>query len=120
MYKESTLDDQIISSYGREQALADGVLIDVSYMARQAGIRYPVAVTSNLYESYINHGDKEGRLWDILWLFRLRAVHRETDELSFNVAFDADGKTKLVKLWATCSPGDLLEPVITIMLPEDY
>lgn len=121
MYSEPKMDDQIISYYGREQAVEDGVLIDVSDMAREAGIKYPVAITKNLWEKYINHGDKDGRLWDLLWLFKLKAMHESTDELSFNVAFDCNnGKSKLVKLWAVCSPGDLLEPVITIMLPEDY
>lgn len=119
MYKIATLDEQVISSYSREQALADGVLIDVSYMARQAGIRYQMAITNNLYESYINHSDKDGRLWDLLWMLKLKAIHEETSEMSFNVAFN-NSKTELVKLWAICSPGDMLRPVITIMLPEDY
>lgn len=34
-----------IFSYSRKQAIADGVLVDVSEMAREAGFKYPVAVT---------------------------------------------------------------------------
>jgi hypothetical protein len=35
----------LIHSYSRAQAIADGVLIDVSATAREAGIRCPVALT---------------------------------------------------------------------------
>ena len=42
-------DDDLISSYTRAQAIADGQLIDVSEMAREAGIRYPVALTATVW-----------------------------------------------------------------------
>ena len=41
MFEEADL----IHSYTRADALRDGVLIDVSAVAREAGIRYPVALT---------------------------------------------------------------------------
>jgi len=34
----------VIHTYTRAQAIEDGVLIDVSEMAREAGFRWPVAV----------------------------------------------------------------------------
>ena len=37
--------DDLIHSYTRAEALADGELIDVSATAREAGIRWPVALT---------------------------------------------------------------------------
>jgi len=115
------IDAEIIHSYGREQAVEDGVLIDVTDMAREAGIEYPVAVTDNLWASHIDCGDTKGRLWDVLWMFRIKALHEQSDSFTFNVSIaDENGNGKLVKLLATCGPGDLLEPVITIMLPEDY
>lgn len=36
----------VIHTYTRAQAIEDGVLIDVSEMAREAGFRWPVAVTA--------------------------------------------------------------------------
>ncbi|MCE9563538.1 MAG: hypothetical protein K8U57_15970 [Planctomycetes bacterium] len=36
---------EVIHSYTRANALADGVLVDVSETAREAGIRFPVALT---------------------------------------------------------------------------
>lgn len=39
-----------IHRYSRADALRDGVLIDVSAVAREAGIRYPVALTRAVWE----------------------------------------------------------------------
>jgi hypothetical protein len=43
-------DSDPIHSYRRAQAIGDGVLIDVSTAAREAGIRYPVALTAAVWE----------------------------------------------------------------------
>src|SRR5262249_26194302 len=40
----------LIHRYTRAEAIRDGVLIDVSAVARQAGIRYPVALTRAAWE----------------------------------------------------------------------
>jgi hypothetical protein len=40
---------EIISSYSRAQALEDGVLIDISVLAREAGLKFPVAVTMAVF-----------------------------------------------------------------------
>ena len=51
---ENLLDDSmIISVYTRKQAIDDGVLVDVSSVALEAGIRYPVAVTARVWHEYI-------------------------------------------------------------------
>ena len=39
--------DDIIYLYGRQQAIEDGVLIDVSKTAREAGFCWPTAVISD-------------------------------------------------------------------------
>ncbi len=39
-------DADLIHRYTRANAIADGALIDVSAVAREAGITYPVALTS--------------------------------------------------------------------------
>src|SRR5215510_5293364 len=65
----------IISRYTRADALRDGVLIDVSPTAREAGIRYPVALTRAVWERcvVVPPGvicqDEAGRLWDVVYLF---------------------------------------------------
>jgi hypothetical protein len=53
------------------------VLIDVSVTAREAGIRYPVALTRAVWERCIRVPpgmvcqDEAGRLWDVLFLLWL-------------------------------------------------
>ena len=122
---------EVIYSYTRKQAIEDGVLIDVSEMAREAGIKYPVAVTSTVYYEYIvpdkrltDYGQSvEGRLWDVLWMFRINAQKNPSDIMIFSVLFVmlSGNTTQLVtvKLKAVCGPGDIGEPVITIMKPEE-
>ncbi len=62
-----------IHVYTRAQALADGVLIDVTETAREAGFRVPVALTAAVWADVreipvAQKGiqDPEGRLWDLL------------------------------------------------------
>jgi hypothetical protein len=56
------------------KAIADGVLIDVSAVAREAGIRYPVALTRAVWQRCVAVPpgvlcqDEAGRLWDELWM----------------------------------------------------
>ena len=44
---------EVISAYTRAQAIEDGILVDVSETAREAGIRYPVALTRAVWESCV-------------------------------------------------------------------
>ena len=118
----------LIYSYIRAQAIADGVLVDVTETARKAGILFPVAVTAGLYNQYIvpdkpsklHCQSTEGRLWDTLWLFRYAAGGFSGDLLFYEVLYVMEGREmNKVKLKALCGPGDNGEPVITIMLPEE-
>jgi hypothetical protein len=64
----------LIHSYSRAEAIADGVLVDISSVAREAGIRYPIALTRTVWEQYVKvpsgvaGQDEPGRLWDIVWM----------------------------------------------------
>ncbi len=66
----------VIHSYSRTDALHDGVLIDVSAVAREAGIRFPVALTAAVWAKCVavppgvESQDEAGRLWEVLWLLR--------------------------------------------------
>jgi len=120
-------EDDLIDSYSRAQAIADGVLIDVTELAQTIGIRYPTAVTEALFQGYIKpplaHEDSgqsvNGRLHDVLFLLVLsiKGAHRNTNEIHFKVAFLMDSmKTEVVAVWALVDGGDDGKPVITIML----
>ena len=50
-----TADDDwnVIYSYSREQALADGVLVDVTETAKSLGFKVHTAVSATLYHGYV-------------------------------------------------------------------
>jgi len=121
----------VIDSYTRKQAIADGVLVDVTDTAKETGFKYPVAVTQNLWDNWITPNeqakrygqDRDGRLWDVLWMCSLASRKSKETLVKFSVIFQngpgQKNRHNLV-LWAICGPGDTLAPVITVMLPEDY
>lgn len=112
----------VIYSYTRAQALEDGVLVDVSALAKEAGFRYPVAVTARVWHEWIEPPtdtvgqDATGRLWDLLNVLRYEI--RKTgkgERVDFKVLFEQGTGKTLVDFYALCGPGDNAEPVITIM-----
>lgn len=119
----------VVHSYTRQQAIDDGVLLDVSEMAREAGFKFPVALTCALWFEWVYSDeasqaagqDEAGRLWDVLWmLFLAIKANESTTELHFQVAFLVDdNRHEEVTLKAVCGPGDDLAPCITIMLPNE-
>lgn len=120
----------IVYRYTRAQAIEDGVLVDVTETAREAGFVYPVVLTSAAWESFVAWAtedgtgqDEQGRLWDVLWM-GMDSIRRTTNpgsELLYPVRRIKRGKTVatngLLKLHI--GPGDSTEPVITIMLPHE-
>ena len=84
-------DAEVISSYSRAQAIEDGVLVDVSSVAKEAGIKFPVAMTATVWGKYVGvpegvgWQDESGRLWDIVWMFRCAAAKFDGDTLLFKL-----------------------------------
>ena len=104
------------------------MLVDVSEMAREAGIRFHIAVTSALWEGYIVPREKmkeygqsvEGRLWDTLFMFNMSARQCNDSVMFYDVLYSMeDGLLERVKIKAHVGPGDQGEPVITLMLPHE-
>ena len=125
----------LIHRYTRVQALEDGVLVDVTETAREAGFRVPVALTQTAWADCIHwtqddsarivHQDQSGRLWDVLWMARLAAgAAGGGDRTSFKLhRVRRDGETgepMPVTLLLDIGPGDEGEPVITIGFAEDF
>ena len=119
---------EIIYVYTRAQALEDGVLIDVSDTAREAGFKCPVALTSAAYadcvewpenESPNDYQNEKGRLWDVLNMCRFYAQRTTQPMMFFPVCRvpRGGGKARDVRLKSMIGPGDKGEMVITIMLP---
>lgn len=120
----------IISLYTRDQAIADGFLVDVSDMAKEAGFKWPVAVTRTVWAEVVTptprdeqEGQSEkGRLWDVLWMARLAAQANtdDRDSVLFQVLVLCDRKHRTVTLNLVLSfespEGGLC---LTIMLPNE-
>lgn len=131
MNQTQNLFGPVIHSYSRAEAIADGNLIDVSAAAREAGIKFPCAVTRAVWDRYvaIPEGivaqDESGRLWDVVYMLRV-AIRKGAggDLIRFQLYMRNSKRERLdrrdlVTLKAMCGPGDDAEPVITIMLPEE-
>jgi hypothetical protein len=138
----------IISSYSRAQAIDDGVLVDLmqgelASLVREAGFKFPIAMTTAAFELAVwpiaeedgsydrlrgaankwlesKCQDTNGRLWDVLWMLKLAArnggevVHYKLSVMNWQTK-----RRNNIVLKAVIGPGDDGAPVITIMLPNE-
>lgn len=124
---------EVISSYSRKQAIEDGILVDVSEVAREAGLKFPVALTRAVYEDCVawteedskrqTYQDLSGRLWDVVYMLRC-AARNGGSEMHYSLYRVPKGgkgkKARLVTLKAVCGPSDDMSPCITVMqIDED-
>lgn len=133
----------VIYAYTRAQAIEDGVLVDVSETAKEAGIKLHTAITEAVYADYVAVPDElkgvqdvSGRLWDVLWMcacairsgkikgnegvFQLIVTTPATTPWRSNEKrHEGSGTQRLVTLKAVCGPSDDGSPCITIMRPEE-
>jgi len=123
----------IVYGYSRAQAIADGVLVDVSTMAREAGFTVPVAMTSAAWADFVQwndkdsirqtHQDESGRLWDVLWMSHLAARRAQGGTVAvqfYRVPRGGRGRMpRKVTLHMHIGPGDAAEPVITLIMPGE-
>ena len=117
----------IIYAYTRAQAVADGVQVDVTKTAQEAGIKYPMFLTRAVYDAYVavppgvTAQDEAGRLWDLVWMTRWAILRARPGVQRLPVALyvrNDNRAAKLVKLIAQCGPTDMDDPApaITVML----
>jgi len=132
-------DADVIYSYTREDAIRDGVLVDVTPLARDSGFRIPVAITSGVHaqceppKGAPSGQDYTGRCHDVLWmasraynakLRRLRAQGMSHDQMKhemglteFQVLFqDKPRRMEKKTLWLTFNEHE----GFTILFPEEY
>ena len=120
----------VIYSYTRAQAVADGVQVDVSKVAAEAGITFPVFLTRTVFDSFVTvppgvtAQDEAGRLWDIVWMLRFAILRSRPGAERIPVALyvrNDNHAAKPVKLIAVCGPRDIddPQPTITVMMPGE-
>lgn len=120
---------EVIHAYTRAQAIEDGVLVDLSCLAREAGFRWPLAVTRGVSgviepsDALKKEGQSDtGRAWDLLNILRVE-LHSAKDgrEVLFAPYFltEPGRPPRQVAMRAVSGPGDDGEPVITVMMPDE-
>ncbi|MEW6637210.1 MAG: DUF6573 family protein [Actinomycetota bacterium] len=118
-----------IHTYTRAEALADGVLVDVTKTAREAGFRVTVALTQSVWADvndlsgyHVSAGQSaHGRLWDLLFMARYAAGRRENrDRSEFVYALIMPvGTANNYRAKCHIGPSDDGVPVVTIMRPDE-
>jgi hypothetical protein len=120
----------VVYSYTRAQAVADGVQVEVTKTAQEAGIRFQVFLTRTVFDAYVavpphvSGQDEAGRLWDVVWMLRfaIQRTKRGVERLPFALYVRNDNRAaKLVKLVAVAGPLDIDDPApaITVMMPDE-
>ena len=120
------LDDApVVYSYTRAQAIADGVLVAVTETAREAGFKWPVALTREVWSDCAEWTDADtersrslggqstrGRLWDVLFMafMAIKARNgRGGDTLHYTISRlprPGRGRCRNVELKLVTGPGD--------------
>ena len=120
----------VVYAYTRANAVADGLQVEVTKTAQEAGIRFPVFLTRAVYDAYVTvpegvtGQDEAGRLWDVVWMTRFAIIRSKPGHDRLPVALyvrNDNTKASLVRLVAVCGPLDIddPQPAITIMLPDE-
>jgi hypothetical protein len=123
-----------IHTYTRAQAINDGILVDVTPTAREAGFNFPCALTAAAHaEAVAWDGENDafqqetGRLWDVLTMARVSAHGASRGTTSDRVALKVlripnrphAHQATLTTLHLHIGPGDTRAPVLTIMTPGE-
>jgi len=120
-------DDDNLFCSSREDALANGVLIDVTEAAKKAGFRVPVALTQALWadihalpERVQGAADPAGRLLDVLLLGHCALEQQAPEASSCLYSLEMPlGEARDYRVKAVRGPGDGGEAVITLMQPGE-
>ena len=128
MSDNDNLFGDMISSYSRADAIADGVLVDLSHVARAAQYRVPVAISSALWARCIETPARVSPQAELLWTWKLLyRVHWAIQvcnqgatriDVELEVA-DDEGERQRVRFLAAMGPGDDGEPVMTLMFHDE-
>jgi len=111
-----------IYSYSRAQAIADGVLVDLtSFQVVREHWKHHLACTDSVWsiieQAVRQHGkDFEGVLHDISILAKQQIRRSSGQDV---LLFQAIIGPSLRSLKLHCGPGDTAEPVLTLMLPTE-
>ncbi|MCD4744057.1 MAG: hypothetical protein K8R67_16465, partial [Desulfobacteraceae bacterium] len=128
--KELNMNDNIIFSYTRKQAIEDGMQVEMDKnIVKEAGFKFPVFLTTGVHsiiEKAVGNkkhcNDFDGINWDILTMLRHGIqTSKEENNINFTVIITGAEQRTNHKFFAQIGAMDIddPQPAITIMLPEE-
>ena len=127
---------EVIFKYTREDAINDGVFVDISKLAKEAGFKIPVAITQGvnaLLNEEIEGQDFIGRAWDLftILLLTIKGMNKPDNFIEFKPVFVRASNVRNlpsyekfkpvpVKIWAVIEANNDGSPGMNIMLPSEY
>lgn len=113
--------------FPRAEAIADGLLVDLTVCARRVGFKNPVAIEAEGYECAVKwvapgadlqmrHAMEAARLWLLLGMARMAAQHGKGVQSHRFYVVDLIGRSARIGLDLVLERGDRGEPVLTIRL----
>ena len=134
--KDLELFGEVIYKYSREDAINDGVFVDISELAKEAGFKIPVAITQGvnaLLNEEIEGQDFIGRAWDMftILLLTIKGMNKPDNFIEFKPVFVRASNVRNlpsyekfkpvpVKIWAVIEANNDGSPGMNIMLPSEY
>ena len=125
----------VIFAYTRAQAIEDGILVDVSDTALEAGFKDSRRRHAQRLEppdrpsrGLRGFQDVRGRLWDVLWMARHYALRASNSDrvtmcvLVRDIRKDLRDSNRAPRKHfpiVAIGAGDAGEPVVTVIFPED-
>jgi hypothetical protein len=121
---------EIISCYTWDDACNDGTFVNVSRLASKVGYTIPVALTRSVFGKLEVKNDENATDQRINALLMLLAIHikelkekgkTDNNMITYNAELGEE-REGITTVWATIEGRNPKnpEPVMTIMLPEDY
>lgn len=118
--------DDLIHSYSAEDMMRDGLLHDVSELAKEAGFRWPVRITSGVQE-IVDPSEEaksfgqsfEGRMWDVLTVARFAIKKARSNSMVEFQVFFWNGPDKQHRQTFYAAPDTTSGPAIHIILPSE-
>lgn len=116
-------------TFSRARAIEDGVLIDVSKHAKDIGIRYPTALSAELWAESIatpfdneteEESTEDSRVKNLLEaaILQLEGTRNKCGRFSYRVTRSVSESREL-DLMVAISPGDDGREVLTVMFPHE-
>lgn len=122
----------VVFRYTRDDAVQDGVLVDLPHAAKQAGFTIPLALTAGVFSECVYSPETEpaiqdetGRQWDVLYTAETAARRAAVLALQGATAFDmvivprGGHSLMAIQLVLHVCLGDAGEPVATVMFPDE-